>query len=520
MAKKPIPVGIDLGTTFSSLAYVDDQDRVEALRLPEGGFTVASAIYFKSLNEIVIGSEALNYTVIAADRVARTFKRYMGDPQFSFAVDDRPFRPEELSAMIVKKLIAAAREQLGEIGKVVISVPFVFEEKCRRATQDAARIAGIGEVDLVDEPVAAALAYGHTLFQGGGLFSSAELKELFSTETVLVYDLGGGTFDATVMRLGNDGDFQVLATGGDHRLGGEDWDNIIVEMFREGFEKETSFNPQRNKELMQELRMRAVEAKKSLSERKRVEVPFAHEGKNFALIVTLGDFERKSAHLLDRTEETLDHMLTSKDLNWNYIDKVLMVGGSSRMPMVRKMLERVTNRYLDMSLPPDIAIAKGAALYAALKSGDRAMRVKTVKTVNSHSLGLLVKKAKESTIENSVLLKANEPTLTRVVRSYRIQKGAKHLDLRILLGDSTDPEACVQLGKGRISNLPDSWTPNDSVDVGFCFQENGLLQVDAVVRRNGVVSPHQVKFEIQVEGEMSEPEVMAATATLKGITID
>jgi molecular chaperone DnaK len=243
MAKQRYSVGIDLGTTFSSLAYADDQGRVEALRLPDGTFQVASVVYFKGPGEVIIGTEALNYSVIDAARVARAFKRQMGESSYQFEAHGKRFRPEELSAMVLRKLLEAATAQLGPIERVVISVPFAFDEMRRRATQAAGRIAGIKEIDLVDEPVAAALAYGHALIKGGGFFS---VNEVYADETVLVYDLGGGTFDATIMRLRHDGTFQVVATDGDVRLGGEDWDTALLEIVCERYKQRNDFDPRQD----------------------------------------------------------------------------------------------------------------------------------------------------------------------------------------------------------------------------------------------------------------------------------
>jgi molecular chaperone DnaK len=517
MAKSRTFVGIDLGTTFSSLAYVDEQGRVEPLRLPDGTFQVASAIYVKSPTEVVVGSEALNFSVIDASRVARAFKRSMGDPSFGFEVDNKRYRPEELSALVLRKLLEAAAPKLGKIERAVVSVPFVFDEARRRATQAAARISGLKEVDIVDEPVAAALAYGHTLVQGGGFFS---IDEVYTDETVMVYDLGGGTFDATVMRLGHDGKFEVIATDGDERLGGEDWDNVLLEIVCDKFKQRNDLDPRHDREFLQEVRIKTVEAKKTLSERPKAELAFSYKGKTDSFSVTLGEFQKKTEHLLDRTQHTMVEMLERKQMGWGHIDRILAVGGSSRMPMVRNMLTKVTGRLLDMSLPPDTAIAKGAALYAAHREGSGAMPVKEIKTVNSHPLGLMVRSIKHKTLHNDVLLPANEPTRKLVSRTYKIPGEAKALTLTILLGDARDPQACLYLGKGRIAGIPKDLGPTDDVEVVFCFLESGLLQVEARVRRDGRPTSEKVQFEVIVEGKMSETEVDAARATLRGITVD
>jgi molecular chaperone DnaK len=521
MKKQRYPVGIDLGTTFSSLAYVDDKNRVQALRLPDGEFALASAIYFRTSAEIVVGSEALNYAVVYPDQIARAFKRHMGDPSYRPVFHGRTYTPQELSAMILRRLAEAAAPTVGVLEDVVISVPFVFDEVRRRATQDAGRIAGFKKVDLVDEPVAAAMAYGHALVAGGdGLFGATQITEAMPDDYVLVYDLGGGTFDATIMRLGRDGVFEVLATDGDERLGGEDWDNILVEILCERLTAQTGDEPRGDKGLMQDLRLKAVEAKKALSERPRVEVVVSYEGRDLKLILMRGDFERKSRPLLERTLSTVEEMLRKKGMTWSHIDRILMVGGSSRMPQVPKLLEHTTRRKLDMSLSPDVAIAKGAALYAALRSGGRQMRVKEVITVNSHALGLMVIEQATNEIINHVLLKANEPTLKKVGQRYRVAAGKKAVSLTILLGEARRPDECVRLGQARITGVPENPDPKDVVEVTFCFLRNGLLQVAALYRPADGGEPRQVEFEVAIEGQMSEDNVNEAIRSLKGITMD
>src|SRR5262245_2630748 len=242
-------VGIDLGTTFSSLALVDEKGHVSALRLGSG-FQLASAVYFRGPGDLVVGNEALEYALIHPHRVARAFKRQMGESEYgpkgpdgvkkSFEVDGRRYRPEELSAIVLKKLLGTAEKHLGPIERAVISVPFVFDERRRQATRDAARIAGLKDVDLVDEPVAAAIAYGHMLVQKGGF---GRIADVYLDQEVVVYDLGGGTFDATIMKLRHDGTFEVIATHGDEQLGGEDWDNVLLQTIAERYRALTNYDP-------------------------------------------------------------------------------------------------------------------------------------------------------------------------------------------------------------------------------------------------------------------------------------
>ncbi len=506
-------VGIDLGTTFSSLAYVDSDGRLTSLPTGDGGFTVASAIYFKSEHEVVVGNEALEYSMISPDRVARKFKRDMCKQGAGFECDGRTYRPEELSAMVLTTLLQCAEPVIGKVDRAVISVPFVFDEARRQATIDAGHIAGLKEVDLVDEPVAAGIAYGHKLFAGSGRWGGGEWEELFSDETILVYDLGGGTFDATVMRIGKDAEFEVLSTTGDWELGGEDWDDVLLNRICDQYEQLTGDSVRNEPAQMQELRLKAVEAKKALSERPRSEVQVGFGKKRVTITLTRGDFERETRFLVTRTTDSVDEMLEKTNRSWSHVDRILLVGGSSRMPMINKHLSQVTGRQFDMSLSPDTAIAQGAALFAAFHSGNRKVPVTDVSTVNSHALGLEVFDPKLKRRINDVILAANEPTLKEVKRSYRVKDENKGVLLVVLLGDD-EPDLCVKLGQLRISTQELNGRPE--VRVSYCFRENGMLAVEGVVvRKDGKL--RRASAEIVVEGKMTEDDVTAATRTLRGI---
>ncbi len=520
MAAQRHYVGIDLGTTFSSLAYVDEANRVQSVRPEEGGFTVASAAYFRGPGDVVVGTEALNYSLIHPERVARAFKRHMGEEGFQFECDGHAYRAEELSAMVLKKLLATAAEAIGPVTEAVISVPAYFDEARRQATVAAGRIAGLERVDVINEPEAAALAYGHTLMQGG-LFASPELNELFGQEaTIMVFDLGGGTFDVTFAHYAADGRFEVIATDGDVQLGGEDWDQALLADVSQRYFELAGTHPDRDPAVRQELLLKCVEAKKTLSERPVADVTFAAAGREHVVRVRRFEFEKLTAHLLNRTEATVSGLLARREMTWSSFDRILLVGGSSRMPMVRTMIERVAGRMIDQSLSPDTAIAQGAALCAALRSGRRDMKVKDFRSVNSHPLGLRVVKPSAGKVVNDVLLAANSPTRTPVSRTYKVTPGKKWGRLVILQGENPEPEACVTLGQGLIRGLPAETAPGDAVEVTFCFQDNGLLRVTAAFKPRSKAAPTTVEFDVEVEGTMSPEQIATATATLRGISIE
>ena len=522
MTRQRYPVGIDLGTTFSAISYVDEHQRVQTVRLEDGGFELASAIYFASPSEIIVGNAALDCAVVDAANVARAFKPAMGNRDWKFCAWDKEFRPEELSAMVLKKLLAQATARIGPIEQVVISVPYMFDEIKRRATRRAGEIAGVQVLDIVDEPVAAALAYGHIIRQdrGGESWGEETLDQLFSDEIILVYDLGGGTFDLTLMQLGSDGSFKVLATDGDPILGGENWDQALAEHFVEEYAGFFGINPQRNPELMQELLTKAREAKITLSERPRASVKLRNGELGHTIEVKRGDFENLTEHLIDRTRATLESMLDRKEMRYGHLSFILLVGGSSRMPMVRKMLAREVGREIDASLPPDTAVSQGAALYAAYRLGDLSMRGVKVKTVNPHALGLMAYSRKQQTHVNDVLILANEPTEKEATKSYPIARGAKRIRLVVLQGELPDPEDCVRLGEVRFPHLPPELLDGAKVHVTFSFQQNGLLRLKGILEPGSGCDPVEVNLELVVEESMTPDDVSEAIVTLAGIEIE
>jgi molecular chaperone DnaK len=521
-------VGIDLGTCFSSLAYCDEQGRLKTLRLPDGQIQIASAAYFRKDGTVVVGTEALEHAVVDASRVARAFKRQMGRTEYrrhdgtdfhDFVVDKKRYRPEELSGMVLRRLLDVASKELGPIESAVISVPHTFKEKQRRATQDAGHVAGLKSVELIEEPVAAAISYGQQLVEQGarGAFMDVEGDVGFD-ETILVFDLGGGTLDVTVLRLSKEAEFEVLAVGGDAFLGGENWDDVLMHMLIPPYRLKTHVEPLKNLELLQEMRLKVVEAKKTLSSSPKAQVEFAHNRQKFQLDVKVGDFQMESHLLLEKCERCLVEVLGNADMKWNSIDQVLIVGGASRMPMIRSMLKKVSRHPLSTSLSPDVAIANGAALHAARLAGVK-LGPGVTNTVNPYSLGLLVHDPESDELVNDVVLKANEEAEKPVTRTYRFQPGLTRLDLAILLGGASNPKECEMLGKGSIAKLPGDLREGDKIDVTFTFRKNGMLFVESRLRRQGLAGSLELKFEVTVDGRMAEEDVEKARKVLDGVEL-
>ena len=518
MTKQNYPVGIDLGTTFSAISYVDEAGRVETVRLADGNLCMASAVYFADEKEIIVGNEALEFRVVFPDRVARRFKRDMGNADWSFTVGDKKYRAEELSAMVLRKLVNEAQAKVGPINEVVISVPFIFDAARRQATKNAGQIAGLKVLDIIDEPVAGALAYAHKLLQSGG-HEAWEMTEFFGDRIILVYDLGGGTFDLTLMRVKPDYTYEVLSTAGDPRLGGEDWDDVLEKILVQRYMNEFGENPSNDASMMQDLRRKAVQAKHTLSESGRARVELSRGEETKPVDLTRAEFQKQSEPLVFRTELILQEMMNAKRMEYGSVESVLAIGGSSRMPMIIHRLEGLTKRQIDMSLSPDTAVSQGAALFAAYRQGHAKLKRIRVRTVNPHALGLKVFSRKQQQHVNDVLIHSNEPTLTKAKRIYPVAEGAKEISLIVLQGELPDPRDCVVLGKATIPNVSPELLKGARVEVSFSFQENGLLSVEAEVQPPQG-KPVNLQFDVSVEGGMSADEVAASEEILTGITIN
>ena len=443
----------------------------------------------------------------------------MGNKEWSFAVGEHKYRAEELSAMVLRKLINEAQAKLGPIEEAVISVPFIFDAARRQATKNAGQIAGIKVLDIIDEPVAGALAYAHQLLQAGGT-AAWEMTEFFGDRIILVYDLGGGTFDLTLMRVKPDYTYEVLATAGDPRLGGEDWDDLLEKLLAQKYAEQFHLNPAEDKSLMQDLRQKAVQAKHTLSESGRAKVELTQGEQTRSIELTRAEFQKLSEALVFRTELILQEMMGDKRMEYSKVESVLAIGGSSRMPMIVTRLEHLTKRSIDMSLSPDTAVSLGAALFAGYRGGHAKLRKIRVRTVNPHALGLKVYSRKQQQHINDVLIKSNEPTLTKARRVYPAAEGATEISLVVLQGELTDPKDCVMLGKATIPNLTPELLKGAKIVVAFNFQENGLLNVEAEVQPADGKPPVTLQFDVSVEGSMSAKEVAEAEEILTGITIN
>jgi molecular chaperone DnaK len=427
-------IGIDLGTTFSAVAAVNDLDQPEVLINRDGESTTPSVVLFQG-DEPLVGTMAKRAATTAPLDVVEFVKRAMGDSSWRFdTTGGRSYRPEEVSALIVKRLKEDAEQALGgAITEAVITVPAYFDDAQRQATRDAGTIAGLDVLRVVNEPTAAALAYGlSTGFNG----------------TVLVYDLGGGTFDVTVLRISN-GTFDIVATGGDRNLGGFQWDGELMALLNERHQAAGGPDLLDGGELEAGLRERAVLAKHSLSSVERARVVLGAGSSVTTLEVTRSDFEEATSGLLSRTRELAEMVRDDAGMSWSDIDRVLLVGGSTRMPMVRAMAESVIARPIERRIHPDEIVALGAAVQARLVEADRGTaadlkvndhRVE-IGDVTSHGLGTFAINADSGRRENSVIIPHNTKIPAKRPGYFStVRDNQTEIDVEVTVGDDDDPE--------------------------------------------------------------------------------
>ena len=411
-------VGIDLGTTYSAVAFIDAQGRPVCAPNASGDITTPSVVLFDE-DGTVVGHEAVMAASMEPDRVAVCVKRDMGRKAYARPINGEHLPPEVISSIILRSLKADAERRFGPVSKAVITVPAYFDEPRRKATMDAGRMAGLEVLDIINEPTAAALAYGYQL----GFLDPVQQPHDDRLLRVFVYDLGGGTFDVTILEIQGDS-FRTIATDGDVRLGGKDWDEQLIKLAAEEFIQKYGEDPRNDPATLQELSAAAEHAKKTLTERGKAAIYVNHAGRRMKCEVTREGFERATAALVRLTQSTAEIVLRQSGLAWNEIDRVLLVGGSTRMPMIVNMLENLTGKTADRSLAPDEAVAHGAALYADLllrkqQGRESAGAEFTLTNVNSHSLGIVGIDDRTKKKVNHILIPKNTPLPGRDFRAIQ-----------------------------------------------------------------------------------------------------
>jgi molecular chaperone DnaK len=425
-------VGIDLGTTYSAVAVVRN-GVPELLMNYDGGYLTPSVVLFQPGAEPLVGELAARSAAEAPHECVQFVKRHLGDPHWS-VVDaaGEEYRPEQISAMILKRLVRDAAAALGEpVVDAVITVPAYFDDVRRTATRQAGEIAGLNVLRLVNEPTAAAVAYG--------------LGEAGRTGTYFVYDLGGGTFDVTVLRHHHVDAFRVMATEGDRNLGGFDFDNELMKHVARVIRDEPGPDVLDDAVLAADLRGRCELAKRRLSVADQAVVVLTAAGRTFRVTVTRAEFEAMTRDLLERTEIIAEGVLADAGVTWAQIDQVLLVGGSTRMPMVRELVRRMSGRTPVAGVHPDEAVALGAAIMAD-QLGAGQPRV-TIEDVTSQSLGTtVVDDLTTYRRVNDILIPRNTRLPCRVERLYgTVVPDQRAIYVDITEGEGSDPELVTKL---------------------------------------------------------------------------
>nr|WP_321499793.1 molecular chaperone DnaK [uncultured Dethiosulfovibrio sp.] len=462
-------VGIDLGTTNSCIA-VKEGDNVTIIPNAEGSRTTPSVVAFTKDGERLVGQLARRQAIVNSDNTVISVKRYMGTDH-TVNAGGKKHTPQEISAMILQKLKRDAEEYLGEdVKQAVITVPAYFTDAQRQATKDAGAIAGLEVLRIINEPTAASLAYG--------MNKQGEAK-------LLVFDLGGGTFDVSVLDVG-DGVFEVLATHGDNRLGGDDWDMKVVDWMVGEFKKSEGIDLSKDKMAFQRLREAAEKAKIELSSMPEtsISLPFitANETgpKHMELSLSRAKFEELTADLLARVVDPVKRALEDSDLSASEIDKVLLVGGSTRMPMVQRKIKELLGKDATKGINPDECVAAGAAIQGAIMTGDTDKNIVLV-DVAPLSMGI-------ETLGGVCTRIIERNTAIPVTKSQVFTTAADNqtqVEIKVLQGERSMAADNVVLGTFVLDGIPPAPRGIPQVEVSFNIDVNGILNVKATDKGTG-----------------------------------
>ncbi|MBE6385490.1 MAG: VWA domain-containing protein [Lentisphaerae bacterium] len=479
-------IGIDLGTTYSAMATVMENSTPQIIKNCDGDSITPSVVYIPADGEPIVGSEAKEFQAVGESEVASFFKREMGNPDFFLTFHDRKYTPVELSAQVLKKLKRDAEAQLKQpVDAAVITVPAYFNNSQRNDTITAAEMAGLKVLRIINEPTAAAIAYGLSGRSKG------------TEQTTMVYDLGGGTFDVSIVRTSGN-EITVLASDGDHKLGGKDWDDRVAVYLACEFKKEFGDDPFEDMESFNDLLVSCENAKRELSERESTKVKIAYNGQVGRYTLTREKFEELTQDLLERTKNISQLVLNSvPGLTWEKLDGILLVGGSTRMPMVAGFVEKMTGKPPVRGVNVDEAVALGAALQAASDLREKgefsiegtqakeAFTLPAIRDVTCHSLGMVAENQDRSKYLNSIIIPKNSQIPAENACDYVIRISARRpevnkLEVYMLQGESVDsPLECLLLGKYVFTGFVPVPQGKAQVRVHYAYNKNGTVDVRA-----------------------------------------
>ena len=488
-------IGIDLGTTNSAVAVLEGNES-KIIPNPEGNRTTPSVVAFKN-GEIQVGEVAKRQAVTNLNTIS-SIKRHMGDASYKVEIEGKQYTPQEISAMILQYLKGYAEEYLGEkVEKAVITVPAYFNDAQRQATKDAGRIAGLEVERIVNEPTAAALAYG--------------LDKVDHEEKILVFDLGGGTFDVSILELG-DGVFDVLSTSGDNHLGGDDFDNKIIEFLVAEFKRDNGIDLSQDKMAMQRLKDAAEKAKKDLSgvTSTQISLPFITAGEagplHLEVTLTRAKFDQLTLDLVERTKEPVRRALSDAGLSASEIDQVILVGGSTRIPAVVEAVRKETGKEPNKSVNPDEVVAMGAAIQGGVISGD----VKDIVLLDVTPLSLGIE-----TMGGVFTKLIDRNTTIPTSKSQVFSTAADNqpaVDVHVLQGERPMAADNKTLGRFQLTDIPAAPRGVPQIEVTFDIDKNGIVNVRAKDLGTGKEQTITIKSSSGLSDEEIERMVKDAEA--------
>ncbi|ACJ75877.1 molecular chaperone DnaK [Thermosipho africanus H17ap60334] len=466
--KKEYVVGIDLGTTNSVIAWMKPDSSVEVIPNAEGARTTPSIVAFSKTGEILVGEPAKRQLILNSERTIKSIKRKMGT-DYKVKIDDKDYTPQEISAFILKKLKRDAEEYLGgEVKKAVITCPAYFNDAQRQATKEAGIIAGFEVLRIINEPTAAALAYG--------------LDKKGKEEKVLVYDLGGGTFDVSILEIG-DGVIQVVATSGNNHLGGDDFDQRIIDWLAEEFKKQHGVDLREDKQALQRLRDAAEKAKIELSSKLETDISLPYitataEGPlHLEMRLTRSMFESLTRDLVEMTRKPVEQALSDAKLKPEDIDEIILVGGMTRVPMVQKFIKEIFGKDPNRGVNPDEAVAVGAAIQAAILAGEEGAQGKDIVLVDVTPLTLGIE-VKGGLFEPIIPRNSTIPIKKSKVFTTA-EDGQTEVEVRVYQGERPIAADNILLGSFRLVGIPPAPRGVPQIEVTFDIDSDGIVHVSA-----------------------------------------